>query len=172
MPQQRPGKSNQSYQTPPEFLRALKHRLRIREFRCDLAASDTNAVAGLYYTEECSALLETAGWNFGNEWAFCNPPYADIRPWVAKATSESKKGAQIAMLVPASVGSNWWRDHVHCVAHVLFCSPRLTFIGAKDPYPKDLAVLLYTPYIRGGYECWPWTIDYVQSGVLGDPIIG
>lgn len=151
-PKQKPGHSRQDYQTPPEFLRALKHRLRIEHFTCDLAASRSNTVAELYYTEADNALLYP--WRFQG-WCFCNPPYADIEPWVRHAWEEAEAG-HIAMLVPASTGANWWRDWVHDKAHVLLLNGRLTFVGETTSYPKDSALLLYTPYIKGGYEVWDW----------------
>jgi phage N-6-adenine-methyltransferase len=159
MPAQRPGQSKQDYRTPPDFLTAVKARLGIREFAIDLAADDANPVAPIYYTETDNALLQS--WAHPG-WGWCNPPFADLEPWVEKANWEAEHGwaadqrAQVAMLVPASVGSNWWATYVDGQAHVLLLSPRLTFVGCTAPYPKDCALLLYTPYIRGGYECWRW----------------
>jgi phage N-6-adenine-methyltransferase len=165
MPAQKPGRSKQDYCTPPEFLEALKDRLQIKRFWCDLAATKETAVAEWFYTEENDALQRC--WNSeecdffipkfsAGEWAFCNPPFGNITPWVQKAMLEAENGAHIAMLVPASVGSNWWADFVHDSAYTLFVRPRLTFVGAKDPYPKDIAVLLYQPICFGGYELWKW----------------
>lgn len=153
MPVQKPGRSKQDYRTPPEFLAALKKKLGITHFVADLAATEENAVAASFYTEADDAL--TRGWSLGG-WVFCNPPYKHIEPWVIKAVEESEKGAQIAMLLPAGVGSNWWDCFVHNWAHVLFLNGRLTFVGEKDCYPKDSAILLYSHYIHGGYETWTW----------------
>ena len=153
MPQQKPGRSKQDYCTPPEFLAALKKKLSIQEFDWDLAASKENTVAKFYYTEEQNSLIRP--WNVGG-WAFCNPPYKHIEPWVEKAVGESENGAQIAMLLPAGVGSNWWNYFVHDLAHVLFLNGRITFVGKEDCYPKDSAILLYTHYIHSGYETWTW----------------
>lgn len=154
MPRQRPGRSKQDYQTPPAFLDAVKRRLNIMEFGIDLAASDENAVASLYYTEEADAL--SMPWGQGGNWAWCNPPFGHIGPWVEKATKEVQQGAHIALLVPAAVGSKWWAYWVHNEAHVLLLRPRLTFVGCTAPYPKDCALLLYTPFIKGGYDTWRW----------------
>lgn len=60
------------------------------------------------------------------------------------------------MLVPASVGANWWFTGVHHEADVHFLNGRIKFVGAKDPYPKDCALLLYHPAATGGYSCWNW----------------
>jgi phage N-6-adenine-methyltransferase len=154
MPAQKPGSSKQDYCTPPELLRALEKRLNIDFFACDLAASNENHIAEQWYSEEENSLVQS--WSDWYGWCFCNPPYADIEPWVRKAYWESKLGAQVAMLLPASVGSNWYRDWVHNKCHVLFMNGRVQFVGAKDLYPKDTMILLYTPYITSGTDVWSW----------------
>jgi len=157
MPKQKPGLSKQDYQTPPELLEAVKNRLRIPYFECDLAASSDNAVAPLCYTESDNALLPENIWKFGgHKWCWLNPPYANIRPWVKKAAGESFNGANIVMLVPASVGANWWREWVEPYAYQVFLNGRLTFVGETKPYPKDCALLLYTPWGFRGHEVWDW----------------
>jgi len=155
MPRQKPGQSKQDYRTPENFLKALKERLGIKEFDIDLAADKDNAVAPRFYDEEIDSL--TQKWKVGDGWAFCNPPYHNLSFWTHKAMIESLAFyAKIAMLVPASVGSNWWRDSVNGKAYVLFLNGRITFVGCEDPYPKDCAVLIYEPFLRGGYSVWTW----------------
>jgi len=153
-PKQKPGRSKQDYCTSPEFLKALKHRLGIENFHLDVAASEENSVGLRWFTEEHDALRPEVSWKDG--WAFCNPPFGHIEPWVKKAWEEAQRGAWIAMLLPAGVGANWWRDYVDGKAHVLLLNGRLVFTGETTPYPKDCVLLLYTPYIRGGYEVWNW----------------
>jgi phage N-6-adenine-methyltransferase len=159
-PRQKPGRSKQDYGTPPEFLEAVKGRLEIPFFDCDLAASPENAVAGRYYTKAENSLLHP--WTCGRGWNWLNPPFTNIGAWVNKANiSSTLFGARTAMLVPAAVGANWWRDFVHERASVLFINGRLTFVGCSDPYPKDCALLLYAPPSRDGcdppsYDVWTW----------------
>lgn len=173
MPVQRPGKSKQNYQTPIELLKAIKLRFKIDEFAWDLAADKENTVVPTffpgqsqleqkrYYNEADDSL--TQSWTKGG-WNWCNPPYADIEPWVAKAAREAQAGAQTVMLVPASVGSNYWRIWVEPYAYQSFLNGRLCFIpdwqaqGFKSPplYPKDCALLLYTPWGFIGHEIWNW----------------
>ncbi len=80
---------------------------------------------------------------FGAGVVWVNPPYSDIAPWTHKTYLSSCAGCLVVMLVPASVGSNWWRQHVDGKAAVYFLSPRLSFIGHTTPYPKDCALLVY-----------------------------
>jgi phage N-6-adenine-methyltransferase len=163
MPQQKPGRSKQDYGTPPELLAAIKHRLHINKFSVDLAATESNRVADWYIGEEDNAL--TVDWHMlPMGWLWLNPPYAKIEPWVKKAKESAEQGAHIAMLVPASVGSNWWTQYVEPYAFISYLVPRLTFVGAKDPYPKDCALLLYEPWGYIGHEHWYWknTYDHMQ----------
>lgn len=162
MPSQKPGRSRQDWQTPPEFLEAVKSRLRIVDFERDLAASADNTVCPYFFDETDNALVKD--WRITRYepyslWFWLNPPYADIGPWVAKCVEESQRGAHIACLVPASTGANWWRDHVVNDAYILYLNGRLTFVGADGPYPKDLALLLYTPFVRSGSATWNWRLD-------------
>jgi len=156
-PRQKPHRSEQVVCTPPEFLDAVRDRLGIAQFDCDLAASDDNAVCPNYFVEEENALVQP--WKEGEDWNWCNPPYENITPWVQKAWMEVPTGARTAMLVPASVGSNWWKNWVHEAAHVLLLNGRITFVGHKTCYPKDLALLLYCRSHIGGYEVWTWEDD-------------
>lgn len=178
-PKQKPGRSKQDYGTPDNFLAAVRRRLQITEFYRDLAASQANAVCLSYYSEQDNSLVQPWGavdegkgmWVEG-EWNWLNPPFSHIAPWVRRAYETSRPSvetmtryaAQTAVLVPAGVGANWWRDWVHDKARVLLLNGRLTFkgtpsnpkTGKPDAYPKDCALLLYGPTQTPGYEIWAW----------------
>lgn len=163
MPRQRPCRSKQDYQTPRVFLDAVRGRLGIQDFWVDLAASPENAVCPHYYTEEDDSLSDACDWiGDGETWAWLNPEFAHIRPWVKKAWVSSLCGGQVAVLVPAGVGANWWRDWVHQKARVLFLNGRLTFVGQTAPYPKDCVLLLYGPDVEPSYEVWQWGLTDSQ----------
>jgi phage N-6-adenine-methyltransferase len=152
-PKQKPGLSRQDYQTPPEFLEAVKSRLGIRAFAIDLAASAENTAASRFYSEADDSLKQP--WTVGG-WGWLNPPFARIEPWVQRAYDQSRIGARVAVLVPAGVGSNWWRDWVHGKALALMLNGRITFVGEPTCYPKDCCLLLYAPYVAPGYDVWSW----------------
>lgn len=157
-PTQKPGRSKQDYGTPPEFLAAVKAKLGIPSFYCDLAARRDNAVADTYITPEINAL--SVPWTMRDGWCWLNPPYANIEPWVRKAYREwFVNNVNVAMLIPAAVGANYWRDYVHRKCRVLLLNGRITFVGCKDPYPKDCVLLLYAsvvPFIGPEYDVWSW----------------
>lgn len=159
MPEQKPGSSRQDYETPEDLIRAVKRRLAIREFAIDLAAESSTAKAVNYVTKEDDALSISWALNFPAswpkyEWAWLNPPFAKIEPWLEKAAT---CGRNVAVLIPASVGANYWAKWVHDKALVLLLNGRITFEGELDPYPKDCVLLLYSPDIGPGYQPWRWT---------------
>lgn len=164
MPPQKPGRSKQDYVTPDEFISAVKHRLRIQAFTADLAADMFNTKAAFCWTEEDNSLVQD--WHvWGPEqWLWLNPPYAHIAPWVEKCANEAGLGSNIACLVPASVGANWWKQWVTPFAYISFLNGRLTFEGETSPYPKDCALLLYTPWGFTGNEIWTWG-DQIPEGM-------
>lgn len=153
MPAQKPGVSRQDYATPPSFLTATKRFLQISEFSIDLAAAAHNTAAKRFYSVADNALEQP--WT-SDGWAWLNPPFAQIGPWAARAWQQAQLGAQIAMLVPAGVGANWWRDYVHQKAWVLLLNGRITFVGETMPYVKDCCLLLYGPTVKAGYSVWSW----------------
>lgn len=57
------------------------------------------------------------------------------------------------LLVPASVGSRWFAEHVHGWARVLALSGRLSFDGIA-PFPKDLILAVYGE--PPGFDVWDW----------------
>lgn len=157
MPKQKPGASVQNYRTPSAFLDAVRRRFGVEAFALDLAADDENTVAARYYTEHENALAPGNGWTRKDRGlAWCNPPYARIGLWVEKAWKESRRGARLVMLIPAAVGSNYWRDYVHGKAFVLLLNGRITFVGCTQGYPKDCVLLVYGPDVAPGYDVWAW----------------
>lgn len=158
MPKQKPGNSRQNYGTPENFLNAVKKFLRIKRFQLDIAADAQNTVAKRYFTEEDNAFAQPT-WKVKG-WSWLNPPFSQIAPWVERCAYEKTAyGASIAVLVPASVGANWWKEHVHGKAFALFLNGRITFVGEADPYIKDCTLLLYSPLIQPGYDVWSWNVS-------------
>jgi len=157
LPRQKRGESKQDYQTPAIFLAAVCTRLGINGFDLDAAADADNAVCDRFYTIEDNALVQP--WAGLPGWVWCNPPFGNLAPWVAHAHAESLLGAQIAMLVPAAIGANWWRDYVHNKAQVIGLNGRITFVGETNPYPKDCCLLLYGGPEFPRYDIWTWMND-------------
>lgn len=149
------GKSKQDYETPPEFMRAIHNHFGVPTW--DLAATKENKKAENYITEEADSL--TFNWHRLGGPLYLNPPFDNIRPWAEKCFAESVGGAKILFLVPASTGSTWFADFVYHKAIVHFLSGRnyrIKFVGADDPYPKDLMLVEYDETKFPGFQLWPW----------------
>ncbi len=162
----------QDYQTPPQFTEAIAKRFGRATF--DLAATEGQQIVGAseYFTPEVDSLKQSWA-NLGTKpgpkprVVFLNPPFSKIAPWAGKLTSECRWLQRwTLMLVPASVGSEWYRKHVHGKALVLGLSPRLTFVGERTPYPKDL-MLVCVGFGAVGFDTWRW--DRAITCPCGDP---
>ncbi len=153
-PAQKPHLSKQDYATPVEFIIAVEAKFGHIGF--DLAAEPDTSKAGPYscFTKEENAL--TKDWHelATNGWLWLNPPFGDIGAFAEKCAIESEKGARILMLVPASIGSNWFRAHVLRKAMVFGLNPRMSFDGIAM-YPKDLMLVVYTNGVNG-FDQWRW----------------
>ena len=157
MPKQKPGRSVQNVGTPDWLIKVIEQTWG--KIALDAAAShDYHVGEGMYYTKEDNALLQSWMVPAGCI-VFINPPYGRMKgyskgigEWVQAAHASAEfYGRTIVMLVPASVGAKWWADWVDGKAAAYFIRPRLVFKGHKDPYQKDLALLVYGE--QPGYKC-------------------
>lgn len=154
-PAQKPGRSKQDYGTPWEFIRAVEARWGC--LYIDLAASAHNAKAPIWIDEKENSFY--VNWaSFAHTRAWLNPPFSNIADWAARcahlAGDFSKAGGRIFLLTPASIGTEWFADHVHRRAMVYGLRPRLTFEGTTDPYPKDLMLSVFG--VAPGFDTWRW----------------
>jgi phage N-6-adenine-methyltransferase len=155
MPAQKPHRSEQAVETPDDLLTAVRRRFGPMAF--DLAATKGNAKAPRFFTPEDNALQQDWAKLTGHLWL--NPEFGDIPPWVAAcvaATTPSTYDRSITVLITAGVGTEWWRHHVHGKAYVLHLAPRVTFVGHKHPFPKDLSLLRYGGGHGPGTDLWRW----------------
>jgi phage N-6-adenine-methyltransferase len=112
-------------ETPWEFFTPLNERFG---FTLDACALPHNAKCDRYFTPDQDGLLQS--WEGERVW--CNPPYSQIEPWVAKA---HESGAElVVMLLPANrTEQGWWQRQVEPQRRagslaVEFLSGRLRFI--------------------------------------------
>lgn len=90
---------------PPEDFAPLQKRFR---FTFDVAASPKNAKLPRYFTHEHNGLSQS----WANERIYCNPPYSEITPWVAKAWLEVQS-PMIVLLLPANrTEQGFWQDMI------------------------------------------------------------
>jgi phage N-6-adenine-methyltransferase len=120
--------------TDLEFFARMEARFH---FTIDAAAAAHNAKCERYYDREANGLEQP----WADERVWCNPPYSDIRAWVAKAWNEwwaDFRPNLIVMLLPANrTEQGWWqdlvephRDRVGSPLRVEFLRGRMRFIQA------------------------------------------
>ena len=130
--------------TPESFLEYLE-----KEFdwmpTLDVAASELNAKAPRFFTEDDNALKRS--WE-GDIWM--NPPYGrNIHKWVQKCGQEINSPfsdvKSIMALVPARVETMWFHDHVVPHAHTIYLiRGRFRFVNSGSgefqdaPFPSML----------------------------------
>lgn len=159
-PEQKPHRSKQDYETPPEFLIAVARRFG--PIWIDLAASAENAKAKLFFDEAANSFVQDWAKAVVDFVGWLNPPFGNLDEWAKKCALEAKRlapRAVVVMLCPASVGTNWWAEHVDGhAAEVLMLRPRISFVDTSAPYPKDLSLVVYRGETEGGtmYRPWRW----------------
>lgn len=88
---------------PPEDFAPLQKRF---SFTIDAAASAENAKLPKFFTHEQNGLAQ----NWAGERVYCNPPFSEIMPWVAKAWIETSSPL-IVLLLPANRTEQvFWQD--------------------------------------------------------------
>src|ERR1700749_1802714 len=148
MPKQKPTESRQDYETPGDFLDAVK-KTWVVDFDVDLACSyptqtdmslpdNRKAPLGLAYPTVDSLTVDWAS-NYGDCVCWLNPPFKHADDFAAKCAHEIQgftDSGMIFLLTPASVSSNWYHDHCWRKALTYALRPRIVFVGETDPFPK------------------------------------
>lgn len=145
-----PPEHRDSWQTPPEIFAALNRDFR---FVADVAASEHNHLLPVYFTEKDDALEQDWAGQLPIGFAWCNPPYSDISPWVKKAAEEWRKGIGTVMLVPADTSVGWFSlARGSCTEVRFIIDGRLSFIRADTGKPvngnnKGSMLLIWNPFV-------------------------
>jgi phage N-6-adenine-methyltransferase len=128
--------TNQDIGTDPEFFSVANQEFH---FVVDLAATNENKKCQFFFGKgetdnESKGGSLSLPWRTLHGWLWLNPPFRDITPWAKKCWEESQQGARVAMLVPASVDSNWFEDWVWGKAEIRWLQGRMVFeyIHQKD----------------------------------------
>jgi hypothetical protein len=135
--------------------------LDVEAFAFDFAASATNAKAADYWSVDDNSLMQSPkDWALAcvGGWGWLNPPFSNIGAWAKKCNEARQHGARIAFLVPASVGSNWFFDHIwqEDGVRVYYLNGRPSFDG-KAPFPKDCMLVLFEGGKRSFHtDVWHW----------------
>jgi len=107
--------STQNTETPKKFVREVERLFRIK-FRYDMAASEDNAKAPIWYGEEFDSLKNP--WP-RDGWIWLNPPFANLGKWVNKCDLEANLGSKIVSIWPLSSDLNQKAAWTHSCVNVL-----------------------------------------------------
>ncbi len=126
----------QEWETPPEFYSWID---RIWSPEIDVCASESNTKCRRYLNTIINTLeWNWVEWNSGPTTFYCNPPYADVRPWIDRAAEAAQDGAVVVMLLPATLatstnGTNlpWFGKALNKAAECHLLWPRIKFIPPK-----------------------------------------
>lgn len=163
--------SKQDYQTQAELMAAIVARFGPISF--DLAAHAGNKQSPNYFAP-CTGPdgplpfdKEAFGIDaFDHSWEYLstnrfrrdghigllwlNCEFNDIPLWAARCRDEAKKGANILLLTPASVGSNWFTNLITPYADTYLLKPRLSFIPRRT-YIKDC---MLSHFVKPSVRSW------------------
>ena len=59
---------------------------------------------------------------------FCNPPYADLEPWILRAANEARLGFTSVFLIPTFNGEDWGATVYAYAREIIFVHGRINFI--------------------------------------------
>lgn len=125
--------------TLPSTVEACAEFTEVRKFDLDVAACRESFLGTTYMTGQeggVSGLVER--WH-GHVW--CNPPWSDLKPWVAKAWAEFEAGnvLSISMLLPVRTEQPFWQELIEPFRDIdgrlstHFLAKRQRFGSPEDP---------------------------------------
>jgi phage N-6-adenine-methyltransferase len=145
------SRASDDWTTPRDLFAALDAEF---DFAMDAAATADNALCLIYQGPGHPTIENRNGLVF--DWispTFLNPPYSQVRAFVAKAAEEAAKGCTVVALLPARTDTRWWHAHIwDHVAHrprpgveVRFLRGRLKFGDSTNSAPFPSVVVVFRP---------------------------
>lgn len=137
--------------TPQATFMPLHARFR---FTLDVCASHENTKCARYFTSKQDGLARS----WAGESVWCNPPFSDIAPWIAKAWSEHGHAAGVVMLIPSTrTEQGWWQKLVEPYRdrpgspltveflpdRIRFTKPGQKFVGPGERPPFGCCLLIW-----------------------------
>lgn len=156
------AKTKQDYETPNEFLDAVKMLLGIERegFSCDLACSKENKKANFMFVDyACDSLASDwsgvmANYLLGTGWNWLNPPFNNIKPFVEKCVDAKYNGIKIAVLTP--IETTEWAQLCFKHAEVRLLIGRITFMPETSCFPKPCMLSLFDSSRAPNISLWDW----------------
>jgi len=160
-----------TWSTPLDFYEALCQRFG--PIDVDVCASWRNFKEWPYISKERNAL--TTDWkkfavqhNVWNRYScttfYCNPPYTNLMPWIARCNEMcSKYGCHILLLTHDNFSAKWFQHAVATAYEVFLLQPRIQFLpppGGKASSNSRSSILFrflkHEPYSSANIRLWQW----------------
>lgn len=162
--------ANDLWRTPPEVFNTLNREFN---FIADMAASDTNHLHEVYFTEDDDSLsidwirtLFPFGRIDSHKYVYLNCPYSNPMPWIKKALEAQAGGLGVVMLLNDDTSVGWLAEALkgvseirHIVADATpegkreYSTGRIAFLdGEGKPIPgnnKPQFILVFNPFKIG-----------------------
>ena len=149
-----------AYQTPRQVFAPLHAEF---DFAVDVCASPENTLLPHFITEEENCLTadwcrfsgraESTGW-----YAWMNPPYSNIGPFVKRCAEMAAQGIGTVMLVMMDQSVGWYKEAIKTCQEVrLVIGGRLSFIDPSTGKPaagnnKGSMLIIWHPFGRGALQ--------------------
>ena len=173
----RSSSRREDWGTPPDLFATLS---KAHDFVIDLCANERNSLCDLSIDEADDLMSPRAGRIVGlastesgclseHQYAWLNPPYqggGKTGLFVARAAELClENGLGLVALIPASVGSRWWRECVDPFFDFVVFTPRLTFAGAPASAQFDSAICVMHSLDKVGPDPLHFTLGSVYRRV-------
>jgi site-specific DNA-methyltransferase (adenine-specific) len=131
------SKNTDEWATPVAIFEELDEEFH---FTLDAAADRTNAKCAHFFTKDDDGLRQP--WS-GTVW--CNPPYSQLKSWVAKAWRERKSGVTSVLLIPARTDTIAFHEYIwqQPGVEIRFLRGRLQFSGRNKDAPFPSMVVIF-----------------------------
>lgn len=181
----RTGTGSDLWATPWAVVRSAAKAAHLAMPQLDIAAVAATAKAPRYcgpdskHPEWRDGLTARVG-KGGHRIAWCNPPWSDVAPWLARCEALAADGWHVMALVPLRPSTRAWRRYVWqgTASAVLCADRRIAFEINGQPgasCPHDVAVIVWWHNARrtGSEPQWQlWAVDgqpdTEQPSLFGD----
>lgn len=62
------------------------------------------------------------------DWAWCNPPFSEVTPWVDQWIASAEAGVGVVAIVNNQSGAKWWHKAMDAATELRFSLGRVAFI--------------------------------------------
>lgn len=138
------------WETPPEIFDPLDAEF---DFDLDPCATKENRKCQMYFDKQRDG-LSNPWFNKGlTTCAFINPPYSNLREWIAKSAEEARKGMTCVILIPSRTDTKAWHTYIYDAkrwrfrpgVEVRFLPGRVKFVGGEHCAPFPSCIVIFRP---------------------------